>query len=104
MTAISGLHGGPASALIYTAPTPICGVRSTDDDERVLTEFLEASIRVPDLSLPPWKRFNFLQAPTPESYGVSSHALVSGNTDAVLVVVHHQVGHGHAAMLCFKCF
>ena len=93
MTAISGLHGGPASALIYTAPTPICtvptpicsarGMRSAAD-ERVLIGFLEASIHVPDLSLPPRKRFNISSAPAPESDGISSRALVSDNVDAVL--------------------
>jgi hypothetical protein len=48
-------------------------------DERVLTEFPEASLHVPELSLPPRKRFSF---PTPEPNGIPSQALVSGDTDA----------------------
>ena len=87
MTATSRLHGGPASAPICTAPTPICGargMRSAPADECVLAEFLEASIHAPDLSLPPRKHFNCPPAPAPESDGISSHALVSGNADAVL--------------------
>jgi hypothetical protein len=66
------------------APTLICtarGVRTVAADERVLAEFLEASLRVPDLSLPPRKCFIF-PPPAPERDGVPSHALVSGDVDA----------------------
>ncbi|OQU87764.1 hypothetical protein SORBI_3003G338900, partial [Sorghum bicolor] len=80
------------------APTPIRtarGVRSAAADERVLAEFLEASLRVPDLSLPPRKRFNFPPAPAPapatppesDDEMIPSHALVSGDADAALRAV-----------------
>jgi hypothetical protein len=42
-------------------------------------------IRVTNLSLPPRKRFNFSPGPAPESDGICSRALVSGNTDTVLL-------------------
>jgi hypothetical protein len=67
------------------APTPIRtarGARTAAADERVLAEFLEASLRVPDLSLPPRKRFSFPPPPAPEPDGIPSHALVSGDADA----------------------
>lgn len=66
------------------APTPIRtarGARTAAADERVLAEFLEASLRVPDLSLPPRKRFSF-PPPAPEPDGIPSHTLVSGDADA----------------------
>ncbi|OEL19832.1 hypothetical protein BAE44_0019151 [Dichanthelium oligosanthes] len=69
------------------APTPIRtarGARSAAADERVLAEFLEASLRVPDLALPPrTKRFSFPPAPPPPPpHEVSSQALASGDADA----------------------
>ncbi|RLM92136.1 uncharacterized protein C2845_PM08G29540 [Panicum miliaceum] len=78
---------GPAPA-----PTPIRtarGARSAAADERVLAEFLEASLRVPDLALPPpRKRFSFPPAPPPPPPApreVSSQALASGDAcDAAL--------------------
>ncbi|KAK8453944.1 hypothetical protein SEVIR_5G368700v4 [Setaria viridis] len=71
-------------------PTPIRtarGARSAAADERVLAEFLEASLRVPDLALPPRaprKRFfSFPPAPPPPRE-VPSQALASGDADAAL--------------------
>ncbi|XP_025817706.1 uncharacterized protein LOC112894271 isoform X2 [Panicum hallii] len=74
------------------APTPIRtarGARSAAADELVLAEFLEASLRVPDLALPPpRKRFSFPPAPAPPPptpREVSSQALASGDAcDAAL--------------------
>ncbi|CAL4973392.1 unnamed protein product [Urochloa decumbens] len=78
------------------APTPIRtarGARTAAADERVLAEFLEASLRVPDLALPhlPRKRFSFPPAspppPAPQAAHeavVSSEALASGDADAAL--------------------
>jgi hypothetical protein len=56
------------------------GTRTTAADERVLAEFLEASLRVPDLSLPPRKRFSF-PPPVLEPDEIPSHTLVSGDAD-----------------------
>jgi len=74
------------------APTPIRtarGARSAAADERVLAEFLEASLRVPDLALPPpRKRFSFSPAPAPPPPApreVSSQALASGDAGAALL-------------------
>ncbi|XP_062207284.1 uncharacterized protein LOC133909031 [Phragmites australis] len=70
------------------APTPIRtarGSRSAAADERVLAEFLEASLRVPDLTLPPKKRFNFpAPPPAPE---IAAPALLSGEATATLTTV-----------------
>ncbi|CAL4953890.1 unnamed protein product [Urochloa decumbens] len=76
------------------APTPIRtarGSRSAAADERVLAEFLETSLRVPDLALPrlPRKRFSFPPASTPppaprEVVSFSSEALASVDADAAL--------------------
>ncbi|XP_062224754.1 uncharacterized protein LOC133923477 [Phragmites australis] len=66
------------------APTPIRtarGSRSAAADERVLAEFLEASLRVPDLVLPPRKRFEFPSPPTPVPE-ISAQALLSGDSAA----------------------
>nr|CAB3474652.1 unnamed protein product [Digitaria exilis] len=71
------------------APTPIRtarGARSAAADERILAEFLETSLRVPDLALPPLRRkqrlFSFPPAAPPAPREVSSQALASGDTDA----------------------
>ncbi|WVZ68376.1 hypothetical protein U9M48_017322 [Paspalum notatum var. saurae] len=67
------------------APTPIRtarGARSAAADERMLADFLEASLRVPDLALPPpRKRFSF-PPDAREGIAISSRALVSGDADA----------------------
>ena len=67
-------------------------MRSAAADEHVLAEFLEASLRVPDLSLPPRKCFNFPQVLASESDGISSHALVSSDANAVLREAFHVTG------------
>ncbi|GJN17320.1 hypothetical protein PR202_gb04377 [Eleusine coracana subsp. coracana] len=68
------------------APTPIRtarGARSAAADDRVLAEFLETSLRVPDLTLPPQnrKRFQF-PPPPPELTSVAAHALLSGESSS----------------------
>ncbi|KAJ1285987.1 hypothetical protein BS78_03G319500 [Paspalum vaginatum] len=80
------------------APTPIRtarGARSAAADERVLAEFLEASLRVPDLALPPpRKRFSFPPAPDAREGTISSRALVSGDADAARRAVAAAAGPG----------
>ncbi|RLN23558.1 uncharacterized protein C2845_PM07G27000 [Panicum miliaceum] len=81
------------------APTPIRtarGARSAAADERVLAEFLEASLRVPDLALPPpRKRFSFPPAPAPPPPAprevISSQALASGDAGAALLAAESGV-------------
>ncbi|CAO1944606.1 unnamed protein product [Urochloa humidicola] len=74
------------------APTPIRtarGARTAAADELVLAEFLETSLRVPDLALPhlPRKRFTFPPA-SPAAVAalevISSEALASGDAGAAL--------------------
>lgn len=75
------------------APTPIRtarGARSAAADDRVLAEFLETSLRVPNLSLPPQnrKRFQF-PPPRPDSHelpGVAANALLSGESSAAALI------------------
>jgi hypothetical protein len=54
-------------------------------DERILVEFLEASLHVLDLSLPLRKRFNFPPVPAPKSDGISSHTFVSSSAGGYCV-------------------
>lgn len=72
-------------------PTPIRtarGARSAAADDRVLAEFLEASLRVPDLALPPRaprnRFFSFPPPGAPPLREVPSQALASGDADAAL--------------------
>ncbi|CAO2182504.1 unnamed protein product [Urochloa humidicola] len=88
------------------APTPIRtarGARSAAADDIVLAEFLEASLRVPDLALPhlPRKRFSFPPASPPppppapprgDVVLVSSPALVSGDAGAAIAAAAESGG------------
>ncbi|CAO2171896.1 unnamed protein product [Urochloa humidicola] len=83
------------------APTPIRtarGARTAAADELVLAEFLEASLRVPDLTLPhlPRKRFSFPPASPPPPRAprevVSSEALASGNATATITAAAESGG------------
>jgi hypothetical protein len=72
------------------APTPIRtarGSRSAAADDRILAEFLETSLHVPNLTLPPQnrKRFQF-PPPPPELPGVSAQALLPGESSAAAVI------------------
>ncbi|GJM92719.1 hypothetical protein PR202_ga09212 [Eleusine coracana subsp. coracana] len=69
------------------APTPIRtarGARSAAADDRVLAEFLETSLRVPDLTLPPQnrKRVQFPPPPPELPAVVAAHALLAGESSS----------------------
>jgi hypothetical protein len=63
------------------------GSRSAAADDRVLAEFLETSLRVPNLTLPPQnrKRFQF-PPPPPELPCVAAQALLPGESSAAAVI------------------
>jgi hypothetical protein len=63
------------------------GARSAAADDRILAEFLETSLHVPNLTLPPQnrKRFQF-PPPPPELPGVSAQALLPGESSAAAVI------------------
>ncbi|KAF0923666.1 hypothetical protein E2562_006646 [Oryza meyeriana var. granulata] len=85
MTATSRAPRRPRVRARALPPTPIRtarGERSAAADELVFSEFLEASLRVPDLTLPRNKRSFRYPAPLPNP-DVLARALLSGEPDAV---------------------
>ncbi|KAG8054934.1 hypothetical protein GUJ93_ZPchr0001g29569 [Zizania palustris] len=89
MTATSRAPRRPRVRSGAPPPTPIRtarGARSAAADELVFAEFLEASLRIPDLALPKKKRSFHYPAPLPAPE-VPAQPLLSGDADAARTIV-----------------